>query len=68
MTEQADLFDRAAKCERLMDVALDPDQKEALKLFRDMWIALANQSGTMTADDMTKKIADLEKLQLGLRQ
>ena len=39
MTEQVDLFDRAAKCERLMDVALDPDQKEAFKQFRDMWIA-----------------------------
>jgi hypothetical protein len=33
-----------------------------------MWIALANESPAMPTDDMTKKIADTEKLQRDLSQ
>jgi hypothetical protein len=44
MTDQTDLFDRAAECERMMNLASDPDEKEILKQCRDMWIALANDS------------------------
>ena len=66
MTGQAHLFDRAADCERLMDATSDPDEKEAFRQLRDMWIALANESPTMPADDMNRKIADIEKLQQGL--
>jgi hypothetical protein len=68
MSTQSDLFDRAAKCERLIGLASDPDKKETLKQFRDMWIALANESAIVPADDLTKKIADIEKLELGLSQ
>jgi hypothetical protein len=40
-------------------------QKKILKQLRDMWIALANEGAIVPADDMTKKIADIEKLQQG---
>ena len=68
MTEQANLFDRAAECERLMDAASDANERETIKLFRDMWIMLANESATMSADYVTKQIADIERLQRGLSQ
>jgi hypothetical protein len=68
MTEQANLFDRAAECERLMDAVSDPERKAILKLARDMWIELANERATMSADYVTKQIADIENLQPGLSQ
>jgi len=58
MTGRAKLFDRAAECELLMDAAYDPE-------FRDMWIMLANESATMSADYMKRQIADIERLQRG---
>jgi len=66
MTEQANLFDRAADCERLMEAAFDPTIKETFKQLRDMWIMLANESPAMSADYVTKQIADIERLQRGL--
>jgi hypothetical protein len=66
MTDHARLFDRAAECERLMDAASDPETKEILRLARDMWIALANKR--MSADYVTKQIADPAKLQRDLSQ
>jgi hypothetical protein len=68
MTDQAHLFDRAAECERLMAAASDPETKEILRLARDMWIALANESAAMSDDNMTKQIANIEKLQRDLSQ
>jgi len=65
MTGRAKLFDRAAECELLMDAAYDPDRKETFRLFRDMWIMLANESATMSADYMKRQIADIERLQRG---
>jgi len=66
MSGQADLFDRAAECERLMDRASDPIKKETWKRFRNMWIALANESACVPADHLAQKVADIEKLLVGL--
>jgi hypothetical protein len=49
-----------------MDAASDPETKEILRLARDMWIALANKR--MSADYVTKQIADPAKLQRDLSQ
>jgi hypothetical protein len=49
-----------------MGVAADPTMKETFKQLRDMWVALANESATAPADDLTKKMADIKKLQIGL--
>jgi hypothetical protein len=66
MSRQSEFIDHAPDCERLMNLASDPIMKETSS--SDMWIALANESSTMPADDITKKIADLEKLQQDLSQ
>ena len=63
MSRQAELFDKAADCERAMNVASDPWQKVTFKLLRDMWIALANESPSMTKPQLTNEIAAIEEIQ-----
>jgi hypothetical protein len=52
MSRQSKLFDRAAECERLMNLASDPVNKETLKELRDMWTALANDATSSSAQEM----------------
>ncbi|HEY6259248.1 MAG TPA: hypothetical protein VIY51_26010 [Xanthobacteraceae bacterium] len=63
MLRQADLFNRAQDCERALDAALDPQKKIALKILRDMWIALANESSGLSELDLAKQVAAIEELQ-----
>jgi hypothetical protein len=63
MTIQADLFERAAECERLMNLAADSRKQLALRLARDMWIALGNASVNMSHEILSKEIAVLEAIQ-----
>jgi hypothetical protein len=65
MSEQSMLFDRAAHCERLMNLSSDPVNKETLKQLRDMWIALANESTNMSAQELAKEIISIEAIQSG---
>jgi hypothetical protein len=64
MSRQSKLFDRAANCERLMN--LSSVNKEIFKQLRDMWIALANESTSMSAKDLAKEINSIEAIQSGL--
>jgi hypothetical protein len=41
---QSNLFDKAAECDRLMNVETDQQGRIALCLLREMWIALASAS------------------------
>ena len=66
MSEQSKLFDRAAQCARLMNLSADPVNKQTLKQLRDMWIALANESTSMSAKDLAKEINSIEAIQSGL--
>jgi hypothetical protein len=63
MSRQAELFDKAADCERAMNMATDPWQKVTFKLLRDMWIALANESLSMTTPQLVNEIAAIEEIQ-----
>ena len=66
MSEQSKLFDRAGHCQRLMNLASDPVNKETLGQLRDMWIVLANESTSMSAKDLAKEINSIEAIQSGL--
>ena len=66
MSEQSKLFDRAAECERLMNLSSDPVNRETLKQLRDMSIALANGSTSMSAQELAKEIISIEAIQSGL--
>jgi hypothetical protein len=63
MSRQAELFDKAAGCERAMNMASDPWQKVTFKLLRDMWIALANESLSMSTPQLVNEIAAIEEIQ-----
>jgi hypothetical protein len=63
MSRQAELFDKAANCERAMNMAADPWQQVTFKLLRDMWIALANESLSMTMPQLAAEIAAIEEIQ-----
>jgi len=63
MSRQAELFDKAADCERAMNVASDPWQQVTFKLLRDMWIALANESLSMSKLQLANEIAAIEEIQ-----
>jgi hypothetical protein len=60
---QADLLKRAEDCERAFHVTSDPREKNALKILRDMWIALANESSSLTTLELAKQVAAIEELQ-----
>ena len=66
MRLQSDLFDRAADCERLKNLTSDHYKKLTLRLMRDLWIALANESPGMREHVLLNEIAELDKIQSGL--
>ena len=66
MSEQSKLFDRAAHCARLMNLSSDPVNKETFRRLRDMWIVLANESTSMSAQELAKEIISIEAIQSGL--
>ena len=66
MTIQSELFDRAADCERLRNLTCDHYNKLTLRLMRDLWIALANESVAMPEHVVLNELAELDKIQSGL--
>jgi hypothetical protein len=62
MSRQADLFERAALCERASQGAAEPEQQLVLRLLRDLWIGAANESPSMTDAQVAREIAAIEKL------
>jgi len=66
LLRQADLFDRAEDCERAFSAAGDPEARAVLKILRDMWIALANESSGLSQASLAKEVAAVEELQSAL--
>jgi hypothetical protein len=63
MYRQSKLFDGAADCGRLMNAASDPVKKRRFKELRGKWIALANESTTMSTARLLVEIAMIDKMQ-----
>jgi hypothetical protein len=69
MTSRADLLDRAAQCERAMEVATDdPVRRHVLRRLRDVWINLANDDMGMSPQRLLEEMAELIKIQSTLVQ
>jgi hypothetical protein len=66
MSRQAEIFDRAAECDRLMNRETDEVKRTALRLVKEMWIALANESVGMPSAVLTREIAAIDEIQNGL--
>ena len=58
-----DLLKRAVECDRLIDLEADPTIQAMLKLIAEMWVALANESTSMSAEELARQIAAIEKIQ-----
>ena len=62
---QSELFDRAANCERLTNLTSDHNKRLTLRLVRDLWIALANESPGMSERALSRAIAALDEMLSG---
>jgi len=62
MSRQADLFDRAAACERASQSAINLQQKLVLARLRDLWTAVANESPSMSDDELAQEITRMETI------
>lgn len=66
MSRQSELLDRAAECQRLMDLSSDPKKKQTFRQLRDMWIELARESTSMPAQVLAERTSLVERLQAAL--
>ena len=58
----AEIFERAAACERASQSALDPQRKVTLALLREMWIALANELPYLCEATIREHVLAVEKI------
>jgi hypothetical protein len=49
-----------------MEAEDDPVKGRVLQQIRDLWIALANESGNMSAENLASEIEKLERVQRGM--
>ncbi len=68
MAKQSDVFDKAAECERLMNLETDEVRKAAYQSVRSMWIELANEFALMTPEEFAKHFDDIDKIQAGFQE
>src|SRR3954454_7809675 len=61
-----DPWEKAADCERAIQTAADPQQKTILKNLRYLWIALANESECMSADEFARESETIGRLHIAL--
>jgi hypothetical protein len=61
-----DPWEKAADCERAIQSAADPQQKTILKNLRYLWIALANESECMSADEFARESETIGRLHIAL--
>jgi hypothetical protein len=61
-----DPWEKAADCERAIQAAADPQQKTILKNLRYLWIALANESDCMSADEFARESEVIGRLHVEL--
>ena len=59
---KCDLLARAAECERALQVATEPEQRDLLQQVRDVWLGLAREQRMARDPKMQKAIADLKRL------
>ncbi len=68
MSEQRDAFNKAAECERLVNLETDEVQRTAYRALRDMWISLANECVSMTPGEFVRQLNDLDQIQTGFQE
>jgi hypothetical protein len=62
MPSQSDVFNKAAECERLMNLQTDDIQKSAYRCLLELWIALANECASMSPNKFAREFDDLQQI------
>lgn len=57
-----DPWQKAAECEFALRAATDEQQQQMLTYVRGLWIALANESAFLTADELAEEIEVLNQI------
>jgi hypothetical protein len=60
---KVDPWKEAAECERALQIATNTEQRNMLVYLREMWIALANESAFLSADDFAKEAEAVIQIQ-----
>jgi hypothetical protein len=68
MTSQSNPLDRAAEWDGLMRQEPDEVKKTIFRLLRDMWVALANESGLMSAETLAQEVAAISEIEHRFRR
>jgi hypothetical protein len=59
---QVDPWEKAADCERALRITVDPVHRETLSNIREFWITLANESPSLSEDDLATQIETIGRL------
>jgi hypothetical protein len=59
---ELDPWEMAAACQRAIDAASDDTQRSALRHIRRLWMALANESVFMSADELALETEKIHRL------
>ncbi len=57
------LLERAAACDRTLEVVVNPEIRAALKQLREVWVELAEESPTVLREEFANEILLLSRLQ-----
>jgi hypothetical protein len=63
MFKQSDVFNRAAECERLMNLETDEIRRSAYRSLLELWIKLANECTSMGPKKLAREFDDLDQIQ-----
>jgi hypothetical protein len=61
-----DPWERAAQCAHAAQASSDPDHRAIFKRLHGMWVTLAHKRHLVTAEEWTRKIAAISRLQASL--
>jgi hypothetical protein len=55
-------WEKAAECARAIQATVDPQRRAVLANLQTLWIALANQSGWMSAEQLAREAETIGRL------
>jgi hypothetical protein len=63
---QVDPWEKAADCERVLRLTIDPVHRENLTNIREFWISLANKRSFLSEHEFAKQVEAIGRLQANL--
>ena len=63
---RADPWDKAAECERAIEVVADPERRVVLEKLRSLWIALGNEQSFVGAAERAGQLSTINQIHVEL--